>query len=432
MLQLNYQKLNAESTVEYLKVNETFRLDQKRQKDFTIQARGNAPLKVSLYKEDGSLYTANNKPAEATGKNPKITVTSLPQGTYYAQAVKAEDELVFSEITGDLHEGYARKISVKQKKFDPTAFYVVPSFEYLVFDMDGDRNNGWSDELRFKTPEPIKFSVYVETDNEEESLDAKQTKRKAYFFKNGRERKNFLVSASVGAIKEQINTRSTSIAGYQFTFDYKCDLYDFWTNDRRQTLVSAANKWSNVIRSSVPSGLIYLKVDASSVGIPHPFPIFAHRENIYITACSSGDIGTVDAIGGVVQATDANNNLVEGIQGIEAAISFITVRKDFVPANQATLEVISLHELGHALGLVGKNKPGIDALTPNATTPTAFTGAKSKAFNGNQDVPISTPGHPGDTMDSVMYRFTNDQKTNLTQLDLNLLADHGYLVRGIN
>lgn len=438
MLPLNHLRLNPEATVEYLKANDTYQLDQRRQKDFTIQARGANALKVSLYKEDGGLYTVNDKPVSATGKNPRLTVSNLPSGTYYVQAIKAEDELVVDEIptSGELHEGYSRKLRVRQTKFDPTIKYTAPNLDYLVFDMDGNRDNGWTNELNFATPGEAskgkRFTVYVETDDKTENLDGKQTKRGVYFFKNGFAKENFVSGFGVGAIQEQINTKSTVNGGYQFTFDYKCDMTNFWTNARRKTLIAAANKLSSVIRSDIPAGLVQVTLNATPYGVAHPVPTFNYREDVLVAVCS-GDISP-NGVASIFLSYNGTNTLVPAENGVESAVAGISIKKGWIPTNQATLEHITLHELSHAMGLLGKNSPGKPALVPDSVNPTAFAGVRSKAFNGGQNIPMSTvnPGHTADTIDSIMYQYTNDTRTNLTQLDLNLLADHGYLVRGIN
>ncbi|XHX80920.1 MAG: hypothetical protein RBJ76_13600 [Stenomitos frigidus ULC029] len=137
----------------------------------------------------------------------------------------------------------------------------------------------------------------------------------------------------------------------------------------------------------------------------------------------------------------------------------ITLSKQAFLSKGATgnndLSAVVLHEIGHVLGLVGKNKTGLDLIN-TTTSPATFTGSNTVTANGGNplvlDLPLSgtndtvTSNHPESNAattppryhSSMSYLFTNNPATggtydvckvnacNYTALDRALLKDHGY------
>lgn len=90
------------------------------------------------------------------------------------------------------------------------------------------------------------------------------------------------------------------------------------------------------------------------------------------------------------------------------------------------------HEIGHVLTMVGLHNPGKNYMD---LTNHVFTGPYTKAANGNVDLPLQTSNeHPADSVNSILSYGTNGiyAHPGPTAIDKAMLADHGFIVVGVN
>ena len=235
---------------------------------------------------------------------------------------------------------------------------------------------------------------------------------------------------------------------FDIQFDYRFDSNDFFTDERRAILEQAGDIWSAYIQDEfedIPAGeTLRFDIDdePQEVTLDEPIDdviIFVSSVDLDSNALTLGE-------GGFFAREVAAERVEERILGDDfepwlgtiefnsnAADSFYfdsTPETDEdIPADRQDFLSLSLHEIGHILGI------GISpAFNSQIDDDGAFIGANSLALNDGQPIPINEDGdhiEEGFSLDPdadalLDLSFTFGERNLPTDLDLAILADIGY------
>lgn len=420
------QPLNGESTQQFIslpkgKKTAIVRLDKHRAFEAVIRAYDKEPVRLAVLAADGTPI----EELKASGRNPSIKINN--PGSYLVQLAKeSEPELEFKKSTTPLTEGYFTVREVRLKK-PPSGkvTYTLPHQDYVVMDTDNDVRYGWHNTLTFNPGDWDRYKrlkVYLEVDNQNTDLPEKQMKRVIKVYRGVDVTPANLVQAeSLGKTVEQKNAR-TKRGAFKITLDYKCDFEGLYTDARRSVLLEAAEKWAERINNRLTPKTYSTTLSPSNPQVfAIPVPIYEHKTDLLVLACSE-KLGT--AGGSPWGITD----VYEQEQGM-AALSAINMNSNPPAAwTSATFLSATLHELGHALGMLGITQTGAGKLLPDVNNPTAFSGTNAKALNSGQNIPMVGYAHPGTAIDSIINDEVTYDLSAPTPMDWAILSDHGYSV----
>jgi len=340
--------------------------------------------------------------------------------------------LVFS---GD--EGTTGTIQVKlgltQAPTTPLTLSLNPA-NFLVVDADNNLKNGTQSTLTFtsenwNTPQTIWFMAEVDgvgsdrpTTNLAYTLSGTTTANGSY---------------NLGVVR---NTYVPDTTKFNIDLDFRNDTTGYWTEARRAIAQRAADTWANLIANEW-SGL-QLNTNISLIGddgnySSQTFAVKRYVDDLAVfikTIDSNGTAGGFGAIeydfGGWISSPDVKPRVAQVV--IDPAVG------------DTYLYNTVLHELGHALGLVGLNWEGFQNQQLASPQTAVFTGLYSTAANNgkaiplqSQDGPNSVTGeydywHPANSVFSVMsYGYIYSINTP-TAIDMAMLADSGYQVYRVN
>ena len=225
-------------------------------------------------------------------------------------------------------------------------------------------------------------------------------------------------------------TTSVSVgAAAADTFEVTLRFNGMMTPSQQAAFTSAAARWSQVIRSGLPSGSLSIPADGCGTGAP---ALSTTIDDVYIDAT----IAPIDGVGSVLGQAGPCWVRTSGGLPLYGAMKFDT-------ADVANLEAagdfgdVILHEMGHVLGLgtvwSGKGLSGGGTANPVFTGPVA--GGAWQAIGGTGPVPVENSGGPG-TVDShwresvfdgeLMTGYIDHLRNPLSAVTIGALSDLGY------
>lgn len=235
---------------------------------------------------------------------------------------------------------------------------------------------------------------------------------------------------------------------FDIKFDYRFDEADFFTDERKVILEQAADIWSSYIQDefkSTPAGEV-LRFTINNVEqeviLDEPIDdliIFVASVNLEESDSFTLGEGSyfADFVIGSERAARIEGDNFEPwlgtIQFNSAAVDNFYFdatpeSDDDIPFNQQDFLSLSLHEIGHVLGI------GIAPIFIDQVENQTFTGTQSVALNNNQPIPLDSDNiHIEDHFsldndsDALLDKFFTFGERNLpTNLDLAILSDIGY------
>ncbi|MGL6344297.1 MAG: hypothetical protein ACRC80_34770 [Waterburya sp.] len=234
---------------------------------------------------------------------------------------------------------------------------------------------------------------------------------------------------------------------FEIKFDYRFDRLGFFTPEKRAILDLAANIWGSYIQddfTSIPAGeTLRFSIDGKEREVKYNEPI----DDLLIFV-SSVELNSEQATLGegafygdfVVDSDRAKRIQGDDFEPWLGTIEFNTAAidnfyfdatpatADDIPFDQQDFLSLSLHEIGHVLGI------GISDAFSKKVTNGKFTGTNSVKLNGGQPVPLDNDENhiqDGYTLDPdadalLDKSFTFGERNLPTDLDLAMLADIGY------
>ena len=235
---------------------------------------------------------------------------------------------------------------------------------------------------------------------------------------------------------------------FNIKFDYRFDEANFFTNERRAILEQAGDIWSSYIQDefdSTPAGEV-LKFSINGVEreviLDEPiddliiFVSSTEREDSDSLTLSEGSYFANFVIGSEREARIIGEDFEPWLGTIEFNAA---AEDDFyfddspetdndIPFNKQDFLSLSLHEIGHVLGI------GIAPAFTSQVENGEFTGTQSTRLNNGLPVPLDSDRNHienGFTLDShsdalLDKSFTFGERNLPTNLDLAILSDIGY------
>ncbi|MDJ0588508.1 MAG: hypothetical protein QNJ72_00745 [Pleurocapsa sp. MO_226.B13] len=234
---------------------------------------------------------------------------------------------------------------------------------------------------------------------------------------------------------------------FDIEFDYRFDRANFFTDERKAILEQAGEIWSSYILdefNSIPAGeTLRFTIDGEQQEVTLDEPI-----DDVIIFVSSVELGANEFLlgeGAFFADFVIGSDRQERIQGDDfepwlgtieynalAADNFYfdatPETDDDIPFNKQDFLSLTLHEIGHVLGI------GVSDAFNNQIENGDFTGSQSVDLNNGQPVPLDDDAihiENGFTLDSdgdalLDKSFTFGERNLPTNLDLAILADIGY------
>ncbi|MBD2019372.1 hypothetical protein H6F43_04135 [Leptolyngbya sp. FACHB-36] len=329
--------------------------------------------------------------------------------------------LDFYDRTGDLGENTfgAVGVALSRKPSAPIKLTMLGG-DFVTIDTDGKWTNGTQTELLF-TPQNWDKPQKIAFLNE---VDGSTSDRNVSLVFAATDNKTFTPVFDFGPVANdsQYNPDPTK---FNIRVDFRGIEGDAqWTAAAKATIQQAANEWASRINNRYPGQRIRT-----------PYPLAGN------IAKPPFDQVLVDTYSDDLVVLFSNSELNPPPYGIGRPLAYINSpaigqiklhKPSYVNLPATSLKPTVLHEIGHALGLVGKIPVGA-SLINKSTSPAVFTGPYAKSANSNQNIPLTVDlTHPGPTMPSVMNDKLRDNYQVPSALDFALLADHGYRVSGIN
>ena len=233
---------------------------------------------------------------------------------------------------------------------------------------------------------------------------------------------------------------------FDIEFDYRFDATNFFTDERKAILEQAGDIWSAYIQdefTSIPARekLIFnINGETQEVTLDKPIDdliIFVSSVELNSNALTLGE-------GAFYANFVLGSDREERIQGDDfepwlGTIEFNSSAADYfyfdstpesdddIPFNKQDFLSLSLHEIGHVLGI------GISDAFLSQIENGEFAGEQSVSLNNGQSVPLDEDhnhilnGYTLDATDALLDKsFTFGERNLPTNLDLAILADIGY------
>lgn len=236
---------------------------------------------------------------------------------------------------------------------------------------------------------------------------------------------------------------------FEIKFDYRFDESNFFTPERKAILEQAGSIWSSYIQddfAAIPAQET-LKFSINNINREVVLSEPIDDLLIFISSVELGENSSQPTLGeGAFHATfevgsDRETRIIRNdfepwLGTIEFNANFADrfyfdstpETDDDIPANKQDFLSLSLHEIGHILGI------GISPAFNDLVKDGSFTGAKSVKLNNNRPVPLdSDRDHIRENFsvnfdsDALLDKsFTFGERNLPTDLDLAILADIGY------
>jgi len=234
---------------------------------------------------------------------------------------------------------------------------------------------------------------------------------------------------------------------FDIRFDYRFDEANFFTSERRAIIEQAGDIWSSYIRDNFTSIPTEETLTFSIDNVNRDIILEESIDDVLIFVSSvelDSDfltLGEGSFFGDFIVGSDREERLIgEDFEPWLGTIEFnINAEDTFffdsspetindIPADKQDFLTISLHEIGHVLGI------GTAPTFSNQIQDNTFTGASSVTLNNSQPVPLDqdhTHIEEGFTVnsetDTLLDRSLTFGERNLpTSLDLAILSDIGY------
>jgi hypothetical protein len=237
---------------------------------------------------------------------------------------------------------------------------------------------------------------------------------------------------------------------FDIKFDYRFDNANFFTNEKKAILEQAGEIWSSYIQdefTAIPAGK---KLKFQINGVEKEVILNEPIDDliIFVSSKETGNSGNLvlsegayfaEFILGSEQAQRIQGNNFEPWLGTIEFNASVTDNfyfdstpesDDDIPFDKQDFLSLSLHEIGHVLGI------GISPIFDQQVKNAKFTGTQSVKLNGNQPVPLDgdlTHIRDGYTLDNdndadalLDKSFTFGERNLPTDLDLAMLSDIGY------
>jgi len=241
---------------------------------------------------------------------------------------------------------------------------------------------------------------------------------------------------------------------FDIEFDYRFDEANFFTDERKIILEQAGEIWSSYIQdefASIPAGeRLNFRINGEEQEVTLNEPI--DDVIIFVSSTDEEDSESLTLSEGsyfasfVVGSEEAERIEGDDFEPWLGTIEFnASVSDDFyfdlspetdndIPFNQQDFLSLSLHEIGHVLGI--GTGPAFITLIENGN----FTGTQSVSLNNSQPVPLDRDlthiedgftlddhDHDHDHSDALLDKsFTFGTRNLPTDLDLAILSDIGY------
>jgi len=355
-----------------------------------------------------------------------------PSGKYAIQVKHSRNPdlppLKFEDMQFIGHEGAVGtvKVSLKQKPLKPiTAVFNPDRIQYTTADTDGDITNVTKKELKF-TPKdwnkPKTIAFVAEWDNTSSNAE----RELGYEIQDGNRKKAF--EKAIGTVT---NTYAPDPTKFNVLVDYRMvENNPAWTQARRSWLEQEINKWVARIRNELQP-----YDDRFNVFIDQaPFSTYAHVDDMIIFISEDNTPGALARTGA----------MYGNLAGEDTYPRLITMRfnSDVYQDTELQFRELVSHEMTHALGMVALEDNGLGFQhLQGSPVHTAFNGPYARAANGNQAVPLYSQDtsneddriHVRNSVNSIMVDDLDNAPSSFpTTLDWAILADHGWLVQGVN
>jgi Calx-beta domain/Met-zincin len=385
-------------------------------------AAGSATTLINVNVTDDSAVESNETVVLTLNTNNAYIIGTANTATVtIADNDSANNLAQISNFSFSGNEGDAGTFQVRLNQA-PTSNVTMtfnPS-SFLTIDADNIINNGTQKTITFTSSnwnvnQTVKFIAEVDGSN----VNRTSGNTISYTLTGGQTGTD---SYNLGTI---INTYSPDNTKFNIDLDFRNDYLGFWTTTRRAIAQKAADDWAKLIANELPS--LTLPNDSayqyfnSVVDMYNPTTSQPQGELLFQ---ANRMIDDIVIFVGAYNTDDGYGGMGNGY-GILPRYGWITLNT-MSSWNDTDLYTTTAHEIGHSLGLLW----GKQDLIYDSGTSLYFTGAYSKAFNGNNNVPMMGYVHPDYSVSSIMsYGYTG---TTITEMDKRFLADIGYQVYGVN
>ena len=235
---------------------------------------------------------------------------------------------------------------------------------------------------------------------------------------------------------------------FDIKFDYRFDEADFFTDERKIILEQAGEIWSSYIQDEFTSTPAQEPLKFTIDGVEQEVTLDEPIDDliIFVSSINNEESGSLTLSEGSFFADFVlGSDRAERIEGedfepwlgtIEFNASTVDsfyfdldpATDDDIPFNKQDFLSLSLHEIGHVLGI------GIAPAFTSQVENEEFDGALSTSINGNQPIPLDEDlnhiedGHSVDSNSDALLdkSFTFGERNLPTDLDLAILSDIGY------
>ncbi|MGK7921636.1 MAG: PPC domain-containing protein [Trichodesmium sp.] len=219
------------------------------------------------------------------------------------------------------------------------------------------------------------------------------------------------------------NTYAPDNKNFNIDLDFRTDYLDYWTPERREIAQQAADDWARLIANELKGlKLENQTISAANCSTEESFDIEVNRfvDDLVVFVGAYGNDEWA-GWGGRRVGGDSQSEPLPRVGSITVNSSEYSTADSY-----HSLYATVSHEIGHAIGLLGKNYTGEQLISGGY-----FTGKYTREFNGGKNIAIAEGGgHPDHCLESQMsYDYPG---YTVTELDKRLLADSGYQVYGIN
>jgi hypothetical protein len=384
------------------------------------------------------LMTANSYQA--------ATVSTLPPtdwSTGYAYTASTAASATLSDLVFSGEEGDTGTFQIRLAQAPTSAVSLrFTTGNFLVLDADANPANGTQDTITF-TPQNWNQArtVGLIAEKDGSSSDRSSGNTIAYTVSTVATSTTTATVLSTGTynLGTITNTYAPDTTRFNIELDFRNDASGYWTASRRAIAQQAADDWAAVIANEWAGLQLNSSINLIDNGFYSTSAFTTKRYVddlvVFVNGLNSG--GLAGGYGGV------EYNHGGWLTSPEAMPRVSQIAIDH-SLTDAYLYNAVLHELGHALGLLGLNWDGYvqqDISTPQTAV---FQGAYSTAANGGRAIPLMSQDganpvtgeydywHPAASVRSVMSYGWLYRLSGPTAIDLAMLADSGYQVRGVN
>lgn len=379
---------------------------------------------------DDLTFKQETTPAAGSGSALPITPSSPT-----SSGLATISNLSFSGLEGDAGTFQIRLNQAPTT--DVTLTFSGGSF--VVVDADGDIRNGSQNSItltRQNWSQPLTVWFMAEADGA--SANRVWGNTVTYSLSGG------LVGSGTYDLGNVTNTYAPDPVRFNIDLDFRSDYLGFWTPARRAVAQRAANDWARAIANEWSDFQLDSTIGRleTEYGRPNSFTTKRYVDDVVIFVNHYQSSGGIE--GGFGGPDYEFGGWITSPQLMPRVGQIALVASAFLDQPDLVLYQAVLHEIGHALGLLGLNWIGysqLDFATPQTAT---FRGEYSRAANGGRYVPLQSQDgpspvtgvydywHPAARVPSIMSYGWLYQLSAPSNVDYAMLADSGYRVYGIN